>query len=440
MKRKRLTEEHAKHKPLRRTMKRKRQTEVDNLSNDLVELHSRRMKEYANKRLQSIENEKTIFSRCVEWNEDKKVYLRLLESLNKEKYDSNIDTSALQIRCKCLKQRLLDNKGDIAKDEETGRIRISGEDRNEYLLDAIPFLNIHHILNAGIMEATKNFEVLNSSDDDYHYLHQKLKDLRTEFRSNTHNYTTKFYPKLIREYDKQTFNKDPDPDVCVHCGGEVREVQNSMCVCINCSVVAQEGFSTLDPTNNLNWEQLKDAPGRQYTYKRLNHFRELLRAKQGKSRASIPINLYDELREEFRIGRISTAKINPQRVRVKLKKIGKSKYYEHCVAIAAYLNPAYRPICIDPSHEERLCLMFVQLEGPFEAIKHLVERQRKNMISYPFAFFKLNELNGWDEYNRDCVLLNSVALINMQDRYWNMVMNILGWEIIGPTVDVRKPQ
>jgi hypothetical protein len=126
------------------------------------------------------------------------------------------------------------------------------------------------------------------------------------------------------------------------------------------------------------------------------------------------------------------------RVKVKLKKIGKSKYYEHCEAIAEQLSTTYKPIQIDPTHEEKLCLMFVQLEGPFDKIKHLVKKERKNFMSYVFVYFKLNELNGWDEYNKNSSLLKSVPLINKQDQWWKLVMVILGWEIVGRTFDIHR--
>ena len=126
----------------------------------------------------------------------------------------------------------------------------------------------------------------------------------------------------------------------------------------------------------------------------------------------------------------------------KLSKIGESSYYEQREALAYRLNPEYVLLDIDPVLEEKLCLMFVQLEAPFEEVKKLVDKMRKNFMSYPFTFFKLNELNGWDHYNRSCNLLKSVALINKQDRWWKLTMAKLGWENVGRTFDIhrRKPE
>jgi len=171
----------------------------------------------------------------------------------------------------------------------------------------------------------------------------------------------------------------------------------------------------------------------------LNHFREYIRQIQGKSRASLPPELFDVLKDEFQKARVEQEDITPSRVKAKLRKIDQSRYYEHCESIAATLNPAYRPIDIDAAHEEKLCLMFVQLEDPFERIKHVVVRSRKNFLSYPYTFFKLNELNGWDGYNRNCLLLKSVQLINRQDMWWKLLMDELGWEVVGRTFDIHRP-
>jgi hypothetical protein len=225
---------------------------------------------------------------------------------------------------------------------------------------------------------------------------------------------------------------------CVECKGEIGEIENSICVCLDCGLVAQVGYSMRDPSANLNWDDLKNAPGRQYTYRRLNHFREYLRQIQGKSRATIPLEIYEEVTAEFKKSMVRKELITPTLVKTKLKKIGKSKWYEHAEAIAAKISTVYKPINIDPSHEEKLCLMFIQLEAPFEKIKHLVKKSRKNFLSYPFAYFKLNELNGWDAYNSNCVLLKSVTLINRQDKWWNLVMNELGWQVVGRTFDIHR--
>jgi hypothetical protein len=439
LKRKKENEKtHDVHRPLKRTMAiHKPSRQRAGVRNDVVLLHSRKMNSIKHKKRNVEALKADIVKRMALWEECKAVYSETLKrkKLMKKENATVATMKPVLIELRSLFKHLQDERGLLIKLQLEAKLLENGEFQNEYLLDAIPYLNVHHAIMSDILAARTTDEA-----NEGH-----MQSLMDDLRVNTHEYTSRFFPGLVRDFDKHNSDIQNNPDVCAVvdadgqvCGGTVTEVSNSLCVCESCGVVAQEGFSVRDPSNNLNWEQLRDAPGRQYTYRRLNHFREFLRQIQGKSRATIPPELYDDLLEEFRICRIPIPKINPARVKVKLKKIGKSRFYEHKEAIASKLNPAYSPIQIDPTHEEKLCLMFVQLESPFESIKHLVKKDRKNMMSYPFAYFKLNELNGWDEYNENCSLLKSVQLINTQDRYWELVMQKLGWQVVGRTFDIHR--
>jgi hypothetical protein len=423
-------------RPAKRNMIKRSNTQRSNLTNDIILLHSRRLNEFA-MALENIDKIKgELVQRGKNWQEIKRQFTdlqRVMQEVSKgETEESQCDVPGFRVRRQELFKQLESEKLAIENQEKYIEMIISDEARMTYLLDAIPFLNVQHALTSDLIAAQRNDDIPEDCCSQ--------KQIQKDLRMNTHVYTTKFYPALVRDSDVQFDVVMEDPYTCKHCGGQVEEVENSICVCTNeqCGIVAQVGFSLRDPTNNLNWEQLRDTPSRQYTYRRLNHFREYLRQIQGKSRATLPSELFVELREEFRKSRIPQKKITPERVKSKLKKIDKSKYYEHRETITQQLNPLYKPIVIDPTHEEKLCLMFVQLETPFEEIKHLVRKARKNFMSYVFVYYKLNELNGWDEYNRNSSLLKSVQLINRQDEWWKLVMNKLGWEIIGRTFDVHR--
>lgn len=443
------------HRPLKRTMRKKKPCgQRENVINDVVSLHSRRMAALTDAKDNVKKMEKTLAERCKQWQTDLEVVTQCdvrLRELKKENSaaDARNDKAAVKAGKAAFKKEYqrrktlflqLERDREAIKEQERYIIGVKTDSlRNEYLLDSIPYLNAHHAANAIVLKTKAKLALESTTDEEKKILREQSNQALREKRSNAHAYTVKFFPDLVRARDVESEEKAlvNDPFVCTHCGGCIEEVENSICVCTECATVAHVGFSLRDPTANLNWEDIKNLPGRQYTYRRLNHFREYLRQVQGISRAQLPPDLFVDLRAEFHKVRIPDENITPRRVRMMLKKIGQSKFYEHSEAIASRMNPSYHPVSIPPAHEEKLCLMFVQLEEPYEEIKHKVNRNRKNFLSYPFTFFKLNELNGWDTYNRGCYLLKSPTLISRQDEWWALVMKKLGWEVVGRTFDIH---
>jgi len=414
--------EQPQQQPLRRTAKRRKVTQRPNITNDVVELYSRRVNELSVLKDSVPTMQQDLDEAVRAWNAQKNEY----EAMTSATGDGDVGAAeALYTSLETTKQELV-QQGKYLKS------LASGQTLHDYLLSAIPYLNTHHALTADIIALRKGQSEAPASDGGATTA-TSIQSLTVQLHANSHEYTSKYHTDLVRDSDKQ-FRAVTGGDVCNDCGGEVIESENSYIVCSGCGVVQHVGFS-YDATNNLNWADLRNAPGRQYTYRRLNHFREYLRQIQGRSRTTIPVELLTDLHAEFQKARIPTSDINPARVKRMLKKLNRSKFYEHSVTISIQLSPEYKPLVIHPAHEEKMCLMFCQLEKPFDKLKHIVKRGRKNFLSYPFVYFKLNELNSWDEYNLNCTLLKSVSLINKQDKWWTLVMKELGWEVVGRTFD-----
>jgi predicted Zn-ribbon and HTH transcriptional regulator len=257
-------------------------------------------------------------------------------------------------------------------------------------------------------------------------------------------FVAEFFPDLQQKHNHQHHNHKGrnistcncadmafDPTHCSHCGAALVELDVHKFVCSGCSAIyeSQEYGSTYEDLKNM-------TPQRQFTYRRINHFREFLRQIQGKSRATIPAALYVELKGEFAKSKIPLHTLTTKAVRAKLKKMDQSKFYEHVESITATLNPNYKPINIEAGREEKLCFMFTQLEEPYEKIKKQVQKKRKNFMSYPYIFYKLCELNGWDEYLRAAYLLKSVPLLVEQDRWCQLAFQQLNWQFVDRTLDL----
>jgi hypothetical protein len=168
----------------------------------------------------------------------------------------------------------------------------------------------------------------------------------------------------------------------------------------------------------------------QYSYKRQNHFNEWVQQFQGKETANIPDELIEQLRYELKKQRVEqVSKITHAKVRGLLKKLRQNKYYEHIPYITNILT-GVRPPEMPPTLEERLRLMFNEIQEPFDQV---CPKDRKNFLSYPYVLYKFCELLGEDQYLPYFPLLKSKEKLTQQDIIWKAMCKILRYEFI-PTV------
>jgi hypothetical protein len=216
---------------------------------------------------------------------------------------------------------------------------------------------------------------------------------------------------------------------CSECGGRLVTCQDqSSLVCTQCGLTKQyleEG------TRGLSYdEEVSRATKTQFSYKRLTHLVQWIDSLQAKENTTIPDDVVDAVRNEFRKHRLtSKSDITPQRVKTFLKKLNLSRWYEHINHIVNLINgaPAVR---LPQELEERLKVMFLTIQRPFETHR---PKNRKNFFSYAYVLYKLCQLLGEDQYLPLFPLLKSVEKLRAQDDIWKKICAELQWEYI-PTV------
>ena len=164
-----------------------------------------------------------------------------------------------------------------------------------------------------------------------------------------------------------------------------------------------------------------------YSYKRDNHFNEWILQFQAQETTSIPPEVIDQLRTEFKKQKIKmVSEITHAKVRTLLKKLRLNKYYEHVPYIANILN-GMRPPKMTQALEDKLRMMFRDIQDPFNA--HCPET-RKNFLSYSYVLYKFCELLGEDEFLPCFPLLKSKEKLYQQDVIWKKICEELRWEFI----------
>ena len=164
--------------------------------------------------------------------------------------------------------------------------------------------------------------------------------------------------------------------------------------------------------------------GSHQSYKRINHFREWCAQIQGKESTEIPEEIFEKILAEIKKEKITDLKkITNVKMREILKRIRATKYYEHGTYIINRINGVPTPH-FSPELEERLCIMFKQVQAPFN--KHC-PANRVNFLSYSYVLSKLLQILGLHEYVAYFPLLKSREKLSAQDDVFKKICADLGW-------------
>ena len=164
-----------------------------------------------------------------------------------------------------------------------------------------------------------------------------------------------------------------------------------------------------------------------YAYKKINHLNEILNQFQAKESTIIPEEVMNEVVLEIRKRRIDNiADLSEEDIRQILKKLGRSKYYEHRAHILSRLN-GNPPPTITPEIEEKVRAMFQEIQAPFLLY---CPNDRTNFLSYSYILYKFFELLDLDEYKVFFPLLKSRDRLIAHDSIWEKICSYLHWEFI----------
>jgi hypothetical protein len=210
---------------------------------------------------------------------------------------------------------------------------------------------------------------------------------------------------------------------CLACNVAREEISSEgILVCPRCgseeyALVVSDFPSFRDPPKERN----------NYAYKKINHLNEILNQFQAKESTIIPEDVMHEVILEIRKRRINNiADLGEEDIRQILKKLGRSKYYEHRAHILSRLN-GNPPPTITPEIEEKIRAMFQEIQAPFLLY---CPDDRTNFLSYSYILYKFFELLELDEYKAFFPLLKSRDRLIAHDIIWKKICEYLQWEFI----------
>lgn len=286
------------------------------------------------------------------------------------------------------------------------------QDEIEYLLNTIPFVKEY-----GIETCVPDEKEKEDDDDDVPELFN-VRSMNTN--KNTFNrYLYTVEKVLNNETVKSVLEAETTDSLATcKCGGYLEHhVAEAALICNKCGEIQPyiESYSRADDTEGG------------MAYKRINHLTECLNALQGKEGTTVPDEVIEKVRAEFKKNRISsTSEIKPSKVKQYLKKLGYSAYYENIHTIANTIS-GMPTLKLSHELEKKLKDMFHLIQDPF--YKHKSPK-RKNFLSYNYVLYKFCELLGEDELLIHFPLLKCQKNLHIQDTIWKKICEELEWEYI----------
>jgi hypothetical protein len=337
-----------------------------------------------------------------------------------------------------LRQKIEDNNKQIIEIEFSSNLsdilkvsKLSDENNEiQERLNQIDPVKEYYTKNADIMlkyyGAAEKIQVVTSTPADQNTFVKYLvaSTPSTESGSNTKK-------QLFEEYASRmklnTGNESVEQKVvsehCERCNVAREELsEEGILVCPTCGseeymLVVSDFPSFRDPPKERN----------NYAYKKINHLNEILNQFQAKESTIIPDEVMHEVICEIKKRRIQNiAELTEKDMREVLKKLNRSKYYEHATHILSRLN-GNPPPTITPEIEEKVRAMFQEIQAPFLLY---CPDDRTNFLSYSYILFKFFELLELDEYKVYFPLLKSRDRLIQHDQIWKKICDYLKWEFI----------
>lgn len=334
--------------------------------------------------------------------------LQLRESMKSWKESGNVE-------------KYMDAKDEIARISET--IKRLKNERKRYLLDNSRYIFQYFEDMKKISSGNNNQNVnkLNSFFKIKDPSENEIQPSKDSYKTAYANYWRNMRPDIANMQDFIV-----PADICNVCnsGEMIPQEEEGILICNNsqCGNFVSYIVESSKPA-------CKEPPVEvSYTaYIRLNHFKEILSQFQAKETTQIPPEVIEAIRNRIKKERITDiSKIDYDKMREILRKLGLNKYFEHI----QYINSIFgiKPPNMSEELHETLCVLFIEIQKPW-AIH--CPPNRTNFFNYTYTLYQLCVLLGQTQYLPYIPLLKDRTKQLEQDMIWKKVCDHLGWMFIG---------
>lgn len=250
-------------------------------------------------------------------------------------------------------------------------------------------------------------------------------------------YDNKEKQRLAEEYCRVTNNGllinpkklEFDNTVCEECSGDTRTIEGFV-TCTDCGLVSSKTVHDFQ----VSYKDLCDTTIKtNFSYKRINRFKEILATLQAKENTDIPSYVIEAVKNEInKENNLNLETVDVKKIKYYLKRLSLTTFYEHAPNI---LNTVIgkKALNITSAIEEKLLEMFSMIQEPFEKAKAKITPNRQSFLSYNYILAKLTELLGLHHLQKHFSLLKSPEKLKTHDKIWKEITKSLKWAYI-PTI------
>jgi hypothetical protein len=247
------------------------------------------------------------------------------------------------------------------------------------------------------------------------------------YKRKENNLTDKDLSEL---YKNELFPQSSSPDIntmdtdnCTSCNAElICSVDDAMMYCTKCGNTKQYMDATV--SNIAYGDEIEYAS---FSYKRINHLNEFLNHFQAKETSPVPDSVIQSIMSQLYEKRIrDPTSITFVQIKKAQKDLGLRKYYDQTMQIWCKIT-GKQPLRLDPVVEEKLRLLFIQIQVPFK--KHC-PNGRKNFLSYPYCMYKFCQMLSYHNLLPYLSLLKGKEKLQLQEEIFKKICTELGWKFI----------
>ena len=304
----------------------------------------------------------------------------------------------------------LSNKKDYSRIDQIEQIRLENEIndiknlRTSYLLKNAILLFLHTENQA--KNINKNFvygvDILKNKKND-----------KIDHNSYYKRYKYNIFPEELC-YSENNINED---NYCyTYKKFKVFNIDEAISTCLSCGI-------SINVSTNPEKPSIKPAEN---DYKRYTHFCDCLANIQGKESVKVSEEVINTIIREIVHEKMenSLEKLIEADIKRYLKKHRKLRYYNHATQIL-YRITNIPPLQMTPIMEEKLKIMFLQIQEPFEIFKG---KNRSNFFSYSYIIYKFCQLLEYNEFLPKLKLYKDRLKLYEHDKIWKKICEHLGGE------------
>jgi hypothetical protein len=351
-------------------------------------------------------------------------YFDTIESTKNDNAQNNQDIFFLQVQSQQTQQANEEDEDEQEDEEE------ESEQKEPRIVNIKDLLNepSPHVFNQNIFkekDETEDKSKKKSSKNQKNnvFASSKITDfVNSECKINKKELLDEYLRKVDKNYTPKL-----KVDTCIHqcsqCNVEmVLYLSDGIQICQKCGLEQQLLIESEKPS-------FKDPPLEAvfFSYKRINHFNELLAQFQAKESTEIPEEVYSIILGEIKKERISNLQdLSTEKIKKYLKKNGLTKYTDHVAHILYKIN-GVPPPQLSKDLEDKLRLMFKEIQGPFMEV---CPNDRKNLLNYSYVLHKFFELLELDDFKKHFPLLKDREKLYHTEMVWKKICEKLGWKFI----------